>query len=92
MAYFKSLHPVVQVLLATLFTRGMTAFGSAVVFLQAEFSRKIPNMLYGIAGGYRMIAGGRINMDNPNEQQWIETEELIMQKFLNKLHFNKKVS
>ena len=51
MEYFGNLHPVVQALLATLFTWGMTALGSAVVFLKAEFSRKILDMMYGFAAG-----------------------------------------
>jgi len=46
----------------------------------------------GFAGGHRMIAGGRINMDNPNEQKWIESEELVIQKFLKKINYNVEIS
>jgi ZIP family zinc transporter len=49
--YFGNLHPVVQALMAMLFTWGMTAHGSAVAFIKAEFSRKILDMIYGFAAG-----------------------------------------
>jgi ZIP family zinc transporter len=54
--YFGNLHPVVQAFIATLFTWGMTALGSAVVFLRAEFSRKILDMMYGFAAGVMIAA------------------------------------
>jgi ZIP family zinc transporter len=53
--YFENIHPVAQALLATLFTWGMTALGSAVVYLKSDFLRKILDMMYGFAAGVMMM-------------------------------------
>ena len=41
MSFFMELHPVVQALLAGMFTWGMTAFGAAGIFLAKEIDRKV---------------------------------------------------
>jgi nanoRNase/pAp phosphatase (c-di-AMP/oligoRNAs hydrolase) len=45
----------------------------------------------GFAGGHRMIAGGRINLINPDEQEWQKTEKLVISKFLRKLRYGEEV-
>ena len=51
-----ALPPVVQALLATLFTWGVTALGSAVVFLARDISRKVLDVMLGFAGGVMIAA------------------------------------
>ncbi|MGQ9492990.1 MAG: ZIP family metal transporter [Anaerolineae bacterium] len=53
---FRSLHPVLQALLATCFTWGMTALGSAVVFTAKEISKKTLDILLGFAAGVMIAA------------------------------------
>ena len=50
------LHPVVQALLATLFTWGVTALGAAGVFLAREMSRKPLDAMLGFAAGVMIAA------------------------------------
>jgi len=38
---FRSFHPVVQALCATLFTWGVTALGAALVFLFKDFNKRL---------------------------------------------------
>ena len=40
MDYFYSLHPVIQAMIATLFTWGMTALGAALVFTTKNFNQQ----------------------------------------------------
>ncbi len=47
----KGLSPVVQVLLATGFTWGMTALGAALVFLTKEVKRWVLDAMLGFAAG-----------------------------------------
>ncbi len=54
--FFKELHPVVQALLATCFTWGVTAAGAAVVFLSKNFSRKALDGMLGFAAGVMIAA------------------------------------
>ncbi len=56
MTWFVSLHPVVQALLATLFTWGMTALGAALVFFTKNVSRKVLDVMLGFAGGVMIAA------------------------------------
>jgi len=53
---FPNLHPVVQALLATLFTWLLTAFGAAVVFLFKTIRRKILDGMLGFAAGVMIAA------------------------------------
>lgn len=53
---FLGLSPVVQALLATLFTWGVTAAGAALVFLMRDLSRKLLNTLLGFAAGVMIAA------------------------------------
>lgn len=62
--WFVTLHPVLQALLGTLFTWGMTAAGAAVVFLRREFDRKLLDVMLGFAGGV-MIAASFWSLLNP---------------------------
>lgn len=48
---FKSLHPVLQALLATLFTWGVTALGAAGVFFHKNVNRKLLDAMLGFAAG-----------------------------------------
>ncbi|MBE0516774.1 MAG: ZIP family metal transporter [Methanophagales archaeon] len=51
-----TLHPVLQALLATLFTWLMTAFGAAMVFLAKDVSRKVLDGMLGFAAGVMIAA------------------------------------
>ncbi|HOV47355.1 MAG TPA: ZIP family metal transporter [Anaerolineae bacterium] len=51
-----SLSPVVQALVATLFTWGMTAVGAAAVFLGREVNRKLLDSMLGFAAGVMIAA------------------------------------
>lgn len=52
----KNFDPVVQALVATLFTWAMTALGAAVVFTARNISRRILNAMLGFAGGVMIAA------------------------------------
>jgi ZIP family zinc transporter len=56
MDFFLGLNPVIQALLATLFTWGVTALGAAVVFLTTNFSKKVLDAMLGFAGGVMIAA------------------------------------
>jgi len=53
---FASLSPVLQAFLATCFTWGVTALGSAVVFLAKDVSRKVLDVMLGFAAGVMIAA------------------------------------
>lgn len=55
-AFFEHFHPVVQALLATLFTWGVTALGSAAVFSFKSIDRKLLDISFGFAGGVMVAA------------------------------------
>ena len=61
---FQQLNPVVQALLATLFTWGLTAAGAALVFLKKELSSKLLDAMLGFAAGV-MIAASFWSLLNP---------------------------
>lgn len=48
---FRDLSPVLQVLLATGFTWGMTALGASLVFLTKEVKRWLLDAMLGFAAG-----------------------------------------
>jgi ZIP family zinc transporter len=54
--WFEQLHPVVQALLATLFTWGMTATGAALVFFTRRVNRRLLDSMLGFAGGVMIAA------------------------------------
>ena len=54
--WFVELNPVVQALLATLFTWCLTALGAAVVFAVKELSRKVMDGMLGFAAGVMIAA------------------------------------
>ncbi len=54
--YLTYLNPVIQALLATLFTWFMTALGAAAVFLAKEVSRKVLDSMLGFAAGVMIAA------------------------------------
>jgi ZIP family zinc transporter len=56
MEQFKDLSPVLQALLATLFTWGMTALGAAPVFFFKEISHKVLDGMLGFAAGVMLAA------------------------------------
>ncbi|MCH7733531.1 MAG: ZIP family metal transporter [Candidatus Marinimicrobia bacterium] len=56
MENFKEFHPVLQALIATIFTWGLTALGSALVFLKREFSRRAMDGMLGFAAGVMIAA------------------------------------
>lgn len=62
--YFKGLHPIMQGLLATLFTWAVTALGAAVVFLFTDLNRKLLDTLLGFTGGV-MLAASFWSLLNP---------------------------
>jgi ZIP family zinc transporter len=53
---FEELHPVVQALMATGFTWGLTALGAATVFLTRTFNRRLLDTMLGFAGGVMIAA------------------------------------
>jgi ZIP family zinc transporter len=55
-AFFSQFHPVLQALLATIFTWGVTALGAAGVFLSKEISRKVLDAMLGFAAGVMIAA------------------------------------
>jgi len=54
--WFKTLNPVMQALLATCFTWGVTAAGAAVVFFFKEINRRILDGMLGFAAGIMIAA------------------------------------
>ncbi|HSC26476.1 MAG TPA: ZIP family metal transporter, partial [Vicinamibacterales bacterium] len=54
--WFTELNPVVQALLATLFTWGMTAAGAAAVFLFRELNRRLLDAALGFTAGVMIAA------------------------------------
>jgi len=54
--WFKALHPVVQALLATCFTWGVTAAGAAVVFVFKTINRRVLDGMLGFAAGIMIAA------------------------------------
>ncbi len=56
MQTFMSLHPVVQALLATLFTWFVTALGAALVFFFKEINKKVLDAMLGFAAGIMIAA------------------------------------
>ena len=54
--WFKELNPVLQALLATLFTWGVTAVGAAAVFLAKTINQKVLDFMLAFAGGVMIAA------------------------------------
>ena len=54
--WFSQLDPVLQALLATIFTWFMTALGAATVFLFKELNRTVLNTMLGFAAGVMIAA------------------------------------
>lgn len=54
--FISGMHPVIQALLATLFTWGMTALGAAVVFFERGYNRKLLDWMMGFAAGVMIAA------------------------------------
>jgi ZIP family zinc transporter len=54
--FFRDLHPIVQALLATCFTWGMTALGAAIVFTAKDISRRLLDAMLGFAAGVMIAA------------------------------------
>lgn len=62
--WFVELGPVLQALMATLFTWGVTALGAAMVFFFKEINRKVLDSMLGFAAGV-MIAASFWSLLNP---------------------------
>ena len=56
MEHFLNLHPVLQALLAGLFTWGMTALGAGIIFLKKEIDRRVLDVMLGFAAGVMIAA------------------------------------
>ena len=54
--YFITLDPVIQALIGTLFTWGMTALGAALVFTTKKVNQKFLDSMMGFAGGVMIAA------------------------------------
>ncbi|MFQ6615351.1 MAG: ZIP family metal transporter, partial [Fidelibacterota bacterium] len=52
----RQLHPVLQALVATVFTWGLTALGAATVFGFKELNRKVLDGMLGFAAGVMIAA------------------------------------
>ena len=59
-----SLNPIIQVLLATLFTYSITALGAAFVYFFKRINKNIMNSMLGIAAGV-MVAASFFSLINP---------------------------
>jgi len=55
-AFFEQFSPIIQALIGTLFTWGLTAMGAALVFFTKEVSRKLLNGMLGFAAGVMIAA------------------------------------
>ncbi|MGD9116666.1 MAG: ZIP family metal transporter [Dehalococcoidia bacterium] len=55
-SFLQNLSPVIQALLATIFTWAMTALGAAVVFTTRNISRRFLDSMLGFAGGVMIAA------------------------------------
>lgn len=62
--FFKSQHPIMQGLIATLFTWAVTAAGAAIVFLFTDMNRRLLDTLLGFTGGV-MLAASFWSLLNP---------------------------
>jgi ZIP family zinc transporter len=51
MAWFTHQHVIIQALLVTLFTYGVTALGAGTVFFFKSINRKVLDGMLGFAGG-----------------------------------------
>jgi ZIP family zinc transporter len=56
MSFFRDLHPVLQALLATCFTWGVTALGASGVFFFKRMNQKALDVMLGFAGGVMVAA------------------------------------
>jgi ZIP family zinc transporter len=56
MSWFRELHPVMQALIGTLFTWGLTALGAAVVFFFKEINQKVLDVMLGFSAGVMIAA------------------------------------
>lgn len=56
MGWFENLNPVIQALLATIFTWGVTALGALVVCFFREVNKKILNTILGFSAGVMLAA------------------------------------
>jgi ZIP family zinc transporter len=56
LGWLENLHPVLQALLATLFTWFVTALGAALVFFSKEISRRVLDFMLAFAGGVMIAA------------------------------------
>lgn len=56
MDWFNNLNPILQALLATLFTWGVTALGAALVFFFKNLNRKVLDSMLGFAAGVMIAA------------------------------------
>jgi ZIP family zinc transporter len=56
MVVVENFHPVVQALLATLFTWSLTALGAATVFFARDVSKRVLDAMLGFAGGVMIAA------------------------------------
>ena len=60
----KNFNPIIQALIAGLFTWSVTALGAAAVFITKKFNQKILDSMLGFAGGV-MIAASFWSLLNP---------------------------
>src|SRR5690606_35134616 len=56
LASITQLSPIMQALLATLFTWGVTALGAGTVFLTRQLNQKVLDFLLGFTGGVMIAA------------------------------------
>lgn len=54
--WFSQFHPVMQALIGTLFTWGVTALGASLVFLFKSINKKVLNGMLGFAAGVMIAA------------------------------------
>jgi ZIP family zinc transporter len=54
--FFQELNPILQALLATMFTWGVTAAGAALVFVSKSVNRKVMDSMLGFAAGVMIAA------------------------------------
>jgi len=66
-------NPILQALLATLFTWGVTALGAAMVFFFKEINKKVLDAMLGFAAGVMIAASfwSLLPLPSSFRRQWV---------------------
>ena len=75
MSFFESLNPVLQALIAGIGTFGITALGSACVYLFKNINKKIMNIMLSISAGI-MLSSSFFSLINPALENATKTKQI----------------